>query len=595
MSETPTFKTLQDVYLHSQFRFAERPLFGTRGPQGWEWLSYRGFGRQVDTLRTALAGLGIQRGDRVAIVADNRVEWAVALHATVGLGACFVPMYAAQRVEEQVFILGDCRARVLLVADSAMARQLQGRRDQLPSLEHLFVLDGEDQSSDWAQLMRIPGGGDPVPMRPVTPSDPAAFIYTSGTTGDPKGVILSHGNLASNVQGALAVFPIAPEDRSLSFLPWAHCFGQTAELHAMYAAGASMGLAESVPKLLDNIAEVRPTILISVPRIFNRIYDRMHQRMDSAGPLEKRLFDEALANARLRRELAGQGQQSLRVELKHAAFDRLVFSRVRERFGGRLRYAVSGGAALSTRVAEFIEDVGIVVFEGYGLTETSPVVATNTPKAHRIGSVGKPLPGVRVVLDHSATEDVVDGEIVVYGPGVMRGYHQRPHDTAGAFTEDGGFRTGDMGRLDEDGFLYITGRIKEQYKLENGKYVVPSPLEEELQLAPLVGTAVLCGHNRPHNVALVVPDWDAVALWAANEDIPAQTPEQWVRDTRLQGAIQAQVDEQAAAFKRYERPRAVGLVAEAFTVESGLLTPSLKVKRRAVLGRYSGVVEGLWA
>lgn len=594
MSFQPRFDTLQDIFDHATTAFASRPLFGTKVDGAWTWITYADFARDVAAVRAGLAERGVGRGDRVAIIADNRVEWAVAAYATAGLGAQFVPMYESQLAKDWAYILADCGARVLFVADGEIAAGIESVRSDLPALEHVVVLDAASGTSGWDELLSV-GAEASVPAVDVGPDDVAGFIYTSGTTGDPKGVMLTHGNFARNVSAALEIFPIRDDDRSLSFLPWAHSFGQTAELHTLFGAGASMGLAEAVPKIVDNLAEVKPTILISVPRIFNRIHDGLHRRMAEAGGLQQWMFDTALANARRRRELAACGRQDWKVELLFTLFDRLVFSKVRARFGGRLEYAISGGAALSPKVAAFIDDIGIVVYEGYGLTETSPVVAANGPDHSRIGTVGKPLPGVRVVLDHDVTGDPENGEIVVYGHCVMKGYHGLDAENAKVLTPDGGLRTGDMGRFDDDGFLVITGRIKEQYKLENGKYVVPTPLEEQLKIAPLVANALIYGHNEPFNVALVVPDWEAVGLWAKREGLDVDDPTSLVDDPRLAAAVEAQVAAQAVDFKHYEQPKALALIADDFTTENGMLTPSMKVKRRVVIAKYGDRIRALYA
>lgn len=586
--------TLHEIYAHSTAAFAERPLFGTKRHGLWKWTTYKDFACQVDSLRSALAKHGVAKGDRVAIIANNRVEWAVACYATAGLGAQFVPMYEAQLAKEWQYILADAGVSVVFVANRTIADAIEDLRQDLPDLAHVFVLDADEKSSDWTQLL-TEGSEVYTPLTSIDTEDVAGFIYTSGTTGAPKGVLLTHGNLAGNVAALAIVHPIQPEDRSLSFLPWAHSFGQTVELHTLFSRGASMAIAESVPKIVDNLAEVRPTLLISVPRIFNRIYDGLQRRMAEAGGVQQWMFERAMVNARKRRSLREKGRTSRVVELKHAVFDKLVFSKVRERFGGRLRYAFSGGAALSPRVAEFIDDMGIVVFEGYGLTETSPVVAANAAGAQRIGTVGKPLPGVRVELDHEITGDAADGEIVVYGHNVMKGYHNLPEENAQVFTEDGGFRTGDMGRFDADGFLWITGRIKEQYKLENGKYVVPSPLEEQIKLSPLVANALIYGHNKPYNVALIVPDWDAVASWAKDHGADPEDRAALLNNPTLFAAVEAQLTAQGADFKHYERPKRFALIAEDFTTENGMLTPSMKVKRRVVLAKYTELIEGLYA
>ncbi len=407
-------------------------------------------------------------------------------------------------------------------------------------------------------------------------------------------MILSHGNIISNINAVHEVFYVEREDRSVSFLPWAHSFGQTVELHTLLSMGACMALAESVAKLADNFLEVQPTILMAVPRIFNRIYDALHKKMDEERGVKKLLFERALANEKRRRELAAHGEYSVRLEALHDLFDRLVFSRVRDRFGGRLKYAFSGGAALNPQVAEFIDMLGIEVYEGYGLTETSPICTCNRPGNRKIGSIGRALPGVRVEIDPSIISDESgDGELVVYGPNVMKGYHNLPEETAEVMTEDGGFRTGDRGWVDEDGYYYITGRIKEQYKLENGKYVVPAPLEEQLQLSPFINQVFIHGENKPFNVALIVPDRHALMSWAKKEGVRGDFAEICQADT-TRDLIRMELESLSRNIRGYERVKQFTLITDEFTTENGMLTPSLKIKRAKVMETYAGALQGLY-
>ncbi|MCA9582653.1 MAG: AMP-binding protein, partial [Myxococcales bacterium] len=474
MTFQPRFHTLIEVYDRAMRDFGDRPLFGVKGEGAFHWMTYTDFGDQVEAIRGGLASLGVGPGDRVAVISDNRPSWAVGAYATYGLGAAYVPLYPAQGDGEWLHILRDSNAKVVLVEDGEVGLRVAGFREQLPDLHSIVSMAevGGPGQSPWGDLL-CAGREHPVPCRAVSPDEVAAFIYTSGTTGSPKGVLLTHRNLANNVSAVNEVFPIRPEDRSLAFLPWAHSFGQVVELHTLFSMGASMGIAESVDRIVANLEEVRPTLLFSVPRIFNRIYASVQRTIREGGRLRSALLRWTLAVAARRRRLEGQGRSSLVLTLASRVLDRLVSSKIRARFGGRLRYAFSGGAAISMEVASFIDALGITVYEGYGLTETSPIVTANWPGSRRLGSVGKVLPGVRIALSD-------DGEIIVHGHNVMKGYHGLPEENAKVFTADGGFRTGDMGRIDEEGFLYITGRIKEQYKLENGKYVVPSPLEEQI-------------------------------------------------------------------------------------------------------------------
>ncbi len=583
-----SFSNLVELYLRACKDFGPQEIFGTKHGDHWHWITYAEFGERVDDFRAGLATLGVGPGDRVAIVANNCVEWAVAAYATYGLRAAFVPMYEAQVADEWLFILKDCAARIVIASRPDIFETLVARKGEAPSLEHVVGIDLPETDTRAFAAVAARGRALPVPVVEPAPGEIAGFIYTSGTTGLPKGVVLTHRNFCTNVNDAGARFPIGPDDRCLAFLYWAHAFGQTAELHQFIAYGLSLAINDDVANLVANLADVRPTVLVAVPRIFNRIYDGITKQMAERPPMIQKLFRAGIAAAtrRSRGEKLGLGEL---LALKLA--DALIFRKVRARLGGRLRFCVSGSAALSKEVAEFVDALGIAVYEGYGLSEASPVVSSNYPGFQRIGSVGKPFPSVRVVIDKDVTGDPVNGEIVVYGDNVMQGYHNRPEENAQTFTADGGLRTGDMGHIDQDGFLFITGRIKEQYKLENGKYTVPSPLEEELKLSPYIANVMLYGDNKPYNVAVVVPDTQSLERWAKHEH---HTLGDLRTDPRVRALLQAELDKHSAHFKSYERPKRLLVVLEDFTVENGVLTPSLKIKRREVVKRYGQQIEALY-
>jgi long-chain acyl-CoA synthetase len=476
---------------------------------------------------------------------------------------------------------------VLVVATKAIDEKTARFKTEIPSLKHIVCLEGGYES--------LLGSGKSVPSIKPQRDDTACLIYTSGTTGNPKGVILSHGNIASNITAVHDVFPMKEDDRSLSFLPWAHSFGQTCELHALYSRGASMALAESTQKILENLAEVKPTLLFSVPRIFNKLYQAVQKQISEKPPFIQNLVKAALKCTAKERE---HQRLSMSEHLTLAAVDKLVFSKVRERFGGRLNYAFSGGAAISRDVAEFIDSLGITVYEGYGLTETSPISTANWPGERRIGSVGRAIPGVRIEIDpavgHASKPDRVEGEIIVHGPNVMKGYFKRPEENAAVFTKDGGFRTGDQGFLDPAGYLYITGRIKEQYKLENGKYVVPSPLEEKLKLSPYILNALVYGDNKPYNVALLCANVDAVKKYAAEQGLGSLAVDALLEHPRVRDLFKKELEKYQEDFKGFEAVKEFAVIAEDFTTDNGMLTPSLKVKRRKVMEKYGKLVDGLY-
>jgi len=595
MSEfKPKYESLVQVFTRSMEKFPDRPLFGVKHEGQWQWMTYGEWGDRVRRLRTGLQKLGVGPGDRVAIISNNNPEWAIAAYASYGLGAAFVAMYESQLDKDWKHIIKDCGAKVLFVANGQIAQRVRGFRDDLPELEEVVVLAGTPQGDDrsFSELL----DNEPSDLVDPGPDAIAVFIYTSGTTGDPKGVRLTHKNLAYNVSAIHAVFPLEPDDRSLCFLPWAHSFGQTVELHGMLSMGASLGLAEAVDKIVANLAEVRPTVFISVPRVFNRIYDGLHARMNEEGGLKKKLFEAAIETAEQRKRLAAEGKHSGWLDLKFNMLDRLVFSKVRERFGGRLKYAFSGGAAISREVAEFIDNLGITVYEGYGLSETSPIATANYPGARKIGTVGKPIPGVEIEIDFSATEDPTQGEILIFGHNVMEGYHHLEEANAEVLVEKNGrrgFRSGDMGRIDDEGFLHITGRVKEQYKLLNGKYVVPTPLEEKMKLSPYISNAMVHGMNQEYNVAIVIPDYEALKGWAVEKGLDPD-PASLAKSDAVRALIEEEVQKYSSDFKGYEKARKIYIGEEDFTTENGMLTPTLKLKRRVVQERYGDAIEALY-
>jgi long-chain acyl-CoA synthetase len=595
MSSTfsPRFDTLPQILAHSTDSFRDRPLFGVKKSGTWGWMTHGAFRQEVDRVRTGLAALGVDAGDAVALISDNRPEWAVTAYAAYGLGASVVPMYEAQHDDNWRYILGDSGATVAFVANDVIGERVSAFQDELGKLEHIIAFDAGPDATGPSYAGLGADAQEVVSMADVDADDVAGFVYTSGTTGRPKGVVLSHGNLARNVSAITDVFPIGEDDRTLSFLPWAHAFGQTVELHTLVAVGASTAFAEATDKIVANLGEVRPTMLVSVPRIFTRIYDGLHKRMDDEGGVTKLLFDAAIATARQRHELAEAGRSSRWLNLRHAALDRIVLSKVRERFGGNLRYAISGGAAIPVEVAEFIDALGITVYEGYGLSETSPIATANWPGNRRIGSVGTAIPGVRVTLDSAVSEDPRDGEIVVYGHNVMQGYHNLPDTTADVMTDDGGFRTGDLGRFDEDGFLHITGRVKEQYKLANGKYVVPTIIEDKLALSRFIANAMVDGDGRPYNVALVVPDVDAVEAWAKDTGHTLD-PDDLANDPDVLELIGGEITQLTSDMPRYEQIRQFALLDEDFTTDNGMLTPTLKLRRPIVLDRFGDTLARLY-
>ena len=584
------------LFENSVEKFADNPLFGTKNASGeYEWVTYAQVGRRVDNLRGGLARAGIQKGDAVGIIANNRTEWAICAFAAYGLGARYIPMYENELPRIWQYIINDGNIRMLFVSSPKILADVTGLKDKMPGLEKVFLIDGQGEDS-MDSLERI-GEAHPAPAVHPDPHDIAVLIYTSGTTGNPKGVLLSHGNFTSNVHAAGLYFPdLGPHSRSLCILPWAHSFGQTAELYNGIRVGGSMGFMGDVTTLADDMGKVRPAYLVAVPRVFNKIYDGLRIKMNDAGGVAKLLFNMGVESARQRRKLAAEGRSSVTANLKFKLADRIVFQKIRDRFGGRLNYAITGSATMNIEIGHFFSDIGIPVYDCYGLTETTPAVTMNCPGAHRPGSVGRPIDQVRVEIDKLfLDEGADDGEIIVYGPNVMQGYNNKPDATREVMTTDGGFRTGDRGRLDEDGFLFITGRIKEQYKLENGKYVFPAALEEEIKLLPWVENAMVYGDGRPYNVCMIVPDFAVLGKYARENQLPEE-PAKLVADTAVQEMIAFETTSfLKGKFGGYEIPKKFVLLQEDFSLENGTLTQTMKLKRLSVLEQYQDQLQNLYS
>jgi long-chain acyl-CoA synthetase len=595
MSSSQPSTTLVELYERSISNYANNQLFGVKKNGRYSWITYSEFGKSVDAFRGGLAALDVGKGDTVAIIADNRVEWAVAAYGTYGRAASFCPMYESQLEKDWEYILSDSGTKVVIVANDEIYQQVKPMCAKIDTLEHVIFLDGDDSHEDSYASLLAAGKAAPSPTEHPTPQDLAGFIYTSGTTGKPKGVLLSHENICFNVAGVLDINLIETTDVSLAFLPWAHSFGQNCELHVMFALGASMGLVESVQTIIANLSEVRPTALFAVPRIFNRIYDGLNKRMEEESPVKRKLFEAAMKNSDDLRAQVAANKTSLKTTMLDKAYDAIIFKKVRERFGGRLRFCISGGAALSPEVARFIDNLHIHVFEGYGLTETSPLVTVNLPGARKIGCVGKPIRGVEVVIKDVEGYPKGSGEVCVRGKNVMIGYHELPDKTAEVIDEEanGGrlFHTGDLGRLDEDGFLWIIGRVKEQYKLENGKYVVPAPIEEQLSLSPYILQCMIEGIGKPYNAAVIIIDKESMTKWAKDNSVPEG---ELLTHKKVHALIDAEIKRVGSELKGYERPRKFVLDDEEWTPDNGMLTPKMSLKRRIVMKKYGDDLEALY-
>ena len=557
----------------------------------WEEISYAGFWERVERFAAGLSSLSVGAGSRVALVSKNRPEWPIADLAIQSLGAATVPIYPTLEAAQISHILADSGSGVAIVEDEGLLEKVRESRAGLPDLGHVIVMDSPGDGivgSFWEVEeagARSPLAGWREGWQVLVREDVATVIYTSGTTGPPKGVVLTHGNFLANLEGILGALPVSPEDTFLSFLPLSHIFERTGGQYMPLAVGASIYYAESVQQVPENLREVRPTITLSVPRLYEKMYERAQGRVAEGPALRRKLFEQAIAAGRERYALEKAGRPVGRgLKARLALYDRLVFRMVREAVGGRLRYFVSGGARLEEEIGEFFYAAGVPIVEGYGLTETSPVISCNRLGSLRFGTVGKPLHNVEVKISD-------EGEVLTRGPHVMRGYWADEEATEEVFTGDGWYRTGDMGEFDEDGYLKITDRIKNLIVLSTGKNVAPQPIETALVAAPHISQAILLGDGKKYVSALVVPNYEAV-----RNTLGTDTPhEELARDVRCKRLIEEDVEAASQIFADYERPKKISLLPRELTHEAGELTPTLKVKLRVVKERYADRVGELYS
>ena len=591
--------TLIGIFLESVSTYAKPHHFLRKTTSGWESLTSERARADVECLALALRELGVERGDRVALLSENRYEWPIADLAILGLGAVTVPIYPTLTAPQCRFILENSEAKGVVVSSAGQLDKVRSIAPNLPHLAFTLRMDpappgGPSERGFQWMIQRGEALRSEAPdafrarASAVGPNDLATIIYTSGTTGDPKGAMLTHGNIASNVSACLKVVGIGPTDRCLSFLPLCHIFERMAGLYAMLAAGADIAYAESIDTVAANAVEVRPTILIGVPRFYEKVHARVMENARAQPPLRRRIFHWGLAQcstvarARFERRPA---PATARIGARIA--DRLVASTIRARVGGKLRFCISGGAALPPKVMEFFFAISIPVHEGYGLTETSPVICLNPPGREKPGSVGPAIPGVEVRIG-------ADGEILTRGPHVMQGYFKNPTATAAALS-GGWFHTGDVGRLDEEGYLFITDRLKDLLVTAGGKKVAPQPIEARLKTSKWVSEAVLLGDGRPYVVCLLAPNFVNLESEARRLGWPFTRPHDLLLRPEVRALYQAEIDRVNADLARFEQIKSFAFLERELTQEGGELTPTLKVKRRVVTQKFQSAIESLYA
>jgi long-chain acyl-CoA synthetase len=562
----------------------------------WEAISSQEFLRRVAGLSTAFVELGVKPGDRVGLFSANRPEWHTADFAITGAGGVTVPVYFNESPDRMTYILKHCGAKVVFVAGLPQLQKLLAVRASLPELEQIVVADVRPGiPTDCLRYETLIAGASAsdisayrLRVSQVLPGQLASLIYTSGTTGEPKGVMLTHTNFCSNVHDVGHDFQINPaEDVALSFLPLAHVYGRTVDYIYIFQ-GAPLAYVESVDAVAQALLELHPSVTAAVPRFFEKIYARIMEQGSKNTGVKRKIFDWALRvaqHATAWRASGGYANPAVKLQWKIA--DLLVYKKIRLGTGGRLRLICSGGAPLSKELAEFFWVVGIPIYQGYGLTETSPIVSSNYP-ANRVGSSGKPIPNVLVRIAE-------DGEILVKGPCVMQGYYKNPEATREVLSQDGWFSTGDIGYLDKDNYLFITDRKKDLLKTAAGKFVAPQPIENALKTSPYILNAMVIGDRRRFIIALIVPNATTVASKAAGQGITFASPAEMAAHPWVRSLIDSEVKRLTANLAQYETIKRFALLPEDFTFDNGSLTFTLKLKRRVVEQKYRDAIESLYA
>jgi len=590
--------TLNQLFLDAVTKFRRPDALQVKRSGRYEPISHDVVADRVRRAALGLAELGVRSGDRVAILSENRPEWAIADYACLMHGVTDVPVYPNLPSEQIAYILRDSGAVAIFVSNADQAAKVAPIRGECPALRYVITFAASDVNAD-ISLAALDASGAAVDDEPrrvayraramaVRPGDVATLIYTSGTTGEPKGVMLTHDNIYSNVMAGASAIPFGGDDVCLSFLPLSHIFERTGGHYLMFHTGTSIAYAESIDTVPFNMSEVRPTLLMSVPRLYEKMYARVLDNALSGGAVKKRIFFWArrVADRWADAMLAGHTPRGA-LALQYRLAQRLVFSKLKARTGGRLRYMVSGGAPLAPEINKFFYAAGLVILEGYGLTETSPVIAVNMPAAFRIGTVGRPIAGAEVMI-------ASDGEILTRGPHVMKGYYNKPDATAEAIDASGWFHTGDIGEL-RDGFLAITDRKKDIIVTAGGKNIAPQPIENKIKTNKYVSQAVMIGDKRKFPIVLVVPNWESLEKWAKLHNILWTDRPQLLAMPTIRAKMEKEVMAEVAGLAHFEAPKKIGLLEHDFSIERGELTPTLKVKRRIIDKTYKPLIDSLYA
>lgn len=599
LQEFNTISELFDVVMNEYGPKQTKPCLMVKKDGKYQGISYKEYYDHTESLAYGLLSLGVKRGDKVAIIGENRPEWVYSDMAIIGIGAVNVPLYPISTADTIQYILDDSESVGIIVSNKFHMNKVLKVRDKLSKLKFIVVMNNEDFSEhenvyNFSQVQEL--GKEYKKENPnlfkenlklAEKDELATIIYTSGTTGEPKGVMLTHYNIMSNVNAAHIAFDMYPEDIFLSFLPLCHVFERMAGYYTALACGATIAYAEGIEKITTNLKEVRPTVMTAVPRLFERVHSRIIRQVEGQPEKKQKIFYWALEIGREYENLSRSDSPiPISLTLKRKLADKLVYSKLRESFGGRLRFFISGGAALSRNLGEFFKSVGIQIIEGYGLTESSPVISCNRLDDYKFGSVGKPFPGVEVKI-------AKDGEILAHGPNIMQGYFKKKKETEEVL-KDGWLHTGDIGVFDAEGFLIITDRKKHLFKTSGGKYIAPTPIENMFLASKYIDQFVLIGDRRMFLTALVVPDFEALKEYADAHRIPYTDEKELIEKKQIYDMLEEEFGKFQKKLANYERVRKFTLLEKPFQIESGEMTPSLKLKRKVIEERYRNLIEDMY-
>jgi len=590
--------TLVDVFKTVARKHKRSDILNYKRNGRWISISSDELFARAGRIAAGLHSIGLRHGDRLALLSESRVEWTLTDAGCIFAGVIDVPIYPTLTAPQVRYILNDSGASVLVLENFKKFQELETILSDCPHIKHILLFDSENGGkASVLTLEEVEAKGRQLQVeRPgiveelssqTTADDLATIIYTSGTTGEPKGVMLTHSNLVTNLIDSSGHFDFGEQDSALSVLPLSHVYERQAMYMYLYQ-GFAVYFAESLQTIGADLREVRPTVLVGVPRIFEKIYDRIHERAAESGQLASFLLNWAVRVARRYAEycLAHKPIPTI-LKLKHSIAQWLVFSKWHRAFGGRIRLLLSGGAALPEDLAYIYIGAGIPIIQGYGLTETSPVITTSEIENIRVGTVGKAIPNVEIRI-------APDGEIETRGPNVMAGYYNRPEETRAVFTPDGWFKTGDIGRLDSDGYLRITDRKKELFKTSGGKYISPQPIEQAIKGSRFVSQVVLIGDGRKFPAALIVPDWELIDSYTKLKGIDGKSRAELCSNPRIIDLFERQIARLTPDLARYEKIKAIALIENEFTIEGGELTPTLKVKRRVINEKYRDVIDEMY-